>query len=68
MPKAEEFKIYLRDNAGTEHVGVVLTKDSIGWMDQIPWNNKLYYVRNFEDRYDGYDFSYRVGYLTWLPN
>ena len=65
---AQSFKIYLRDKyEGREFAGVVLTQDSISFMDHLSWKNELYKIWDTEDRDDGYNFSFRIGYLEWLP-
>ena len=65
---AESFKIYLRDKyEDREFAGVVLTQDSISFMDRFSWKNELYKIWDTEDRDDGYNFSFRIGYLEWLP-
>lgn len=62
---AQSFKIYIeRPHAGA---GVLLTQDPIGFMDRLCWKGKLYQVKDIEERDDGYNFSFRIGYLEWLP-
>ena len=65
---AKEFKIHFRDEfEDKEFIGVILTQDSISYMDQFTWQNELYKIWNTEDIMDGYNFSFRIGYLDWLP-
>ena len=65
---AQSFKIYLRDKyENREFAGVVLTQDSISFMDRFSWKNELYKIWDTEDHDDGYNFSFRIGYLEWLP-
>lgn len=55
--------IYIEENYG----GSVLTSDPIGFMDRLLWKNKLYEVRDVEEKLDGYDFSFYVAKLDELP-
>jgi len=66
---AKKFGIRFRQEGfqKREFAGVILTKDSISFMDQFTWQNELYKIWDTEDVMDGYNFSYRVGYLDWLP-
>jgi len=55
--------IYIEDR----YSGAVLTSDLIGFMDRLLWKNKLYEVRDVEEKLDGYDFSFYVAKLDDLP-
>ncbi len=59
---AQSFKIYI----GDRYAGILLTSNPIGWMDRLWWKDKLYEVRNIEERDDGYNPSYRIAYLAEL--
>jgi len=64
---AKEFDIHFRDEfEKKEFIGVILTQDPISFMDRFTWQNELYKIWDTEDIMDGYDFSYRIGYLEWL--
>jgi len=65
------FNISFRDkyenkDYNKEYAGVVLTQDSINSMDLFIWKNWLYKIWRTEDRDDGYNFSFRIGYLEGL--
>ena len=49
-----------------EYDAVLLTADPIEDMDRLWWKSKLYEVKNVEERYDGYNFSFNIAYLTEL--
>ena len=64
---AKNYEIRFRDEyEKKEFAGVLLTQDSINGMDQFTWQNELYKIWDTGDIMDGYDFSYRIGYLDWL--
>lgn len=61
---SRSFEIYIKG----EHDGLLLTSGQIKWKDHTWWKDKLYEVKDVEERYDGYNFSYNIAYLTELPH
>jgi len=49
-----------------EYDAVLLTADPIEDMDRLWWKSRLYEVKDVEERYDGYNLSYRTAKLAKL--
>lgn len=60
---ARSSQIYIED----KYSGAVLTSDPIGFMGRLFWKNKLYAVKDVDEKLDGYDFSFYVAKLDELP-